>query len=170
MVNQLKIYAVENLQAELAGAEIIALIDYQGLTANQFAELRAAIKEAGGQIQVVKNRLLLRALQGLGIVSDQPLTGQTAVVWGDKQQIEPLQIIKKFAKDWEKPTFRWGVYQKALIDKANLERLANLPSQEILRAQVVAGLQAPLRGLVFSLQYWPQQLTLTLKALAEKQK
>lgn len=170
MVNQLKIYAVENLQAELAGAEVIALIDYQGLTANQFAELRAAIKEAGGQIQVVKNRLLLRALQGLGIVSDQPLTGQTAVVWGNKKQIEPLQIIKKFAKDWEKPTFRWGVYQKAVIDKASLERLANLPSQETLRAQVVAGLQAPLRGLVFSLQYWPQQLTLTLKALAEQKK
>ena len=169
MVNQLKIYAVEDLKARLSEAKVIALVDYQGLSANQFAEMRRAVKEAGGQIQVVKNRLLLRALAGLGIASGQSLQGQTAVVWGVENEVEPLQVIKKLAKDWEKPEFRWGIYQKRILSQQELKQLANLPSREVLEARLVGQLAAPLQGLVYNLKYWPQKLVLVLKALKEKE-
>ena len=62
MVNQTKIFAVQDLTEKLKAAKAVALIDYQGLTAEQIAELRRKVKEAGGFIQVVKNTLISRAL------------------------------------------------------------------------------------------------------------
>ncbi len=169
MVNQLKIYAVEDLKAKLAEAKAIALVDYQGLTANQFATLRQRVQQAGGQVQVVKNRLLMRALGDLGVELDKPLTGQTAVVWGEAMEMEPLWEIKKAMDEWQKPQLKWGVYQRQMLSHDELARLVNLPGKETLYAQLAAGLANSLQRLVYSLSFPQRQLLLVLKAAAEKQ-
>jgi len=168
-MNQLKIYAVDDLKAKLAEAKAVALIDYQGLTANQFASLRQRVRQSGGQIQVVKNRLLMRALRGLGIALNQPLTGQTAVVWSVDMQIGPLQEVRKAAKEWEKLQFKWGIYQGQFLPHGDLVRLVDLPDKQMIYAQLVAGLANSMQRFLYGLSFPQRQLVLVLKAAAGKE-
>ncbi len=167
MVNQLKVYAVEDLKAKLSEAKIIALIDYQGLTANQFNQLRQQLRQLGSQVQVVKNRLLMRALAALGIELDQPLRGQTAVVWQKSDEVDFLKAIKKMAAEWEKPSFKLGVYQKELLPPARLEALAKLPGLDQLRAQFLLTLMTPWHRWLADLKGPAQKFILILKARAK---
>ena len=168
MVHQAKILAVQELTEKLKTAKAVALIDYQGLTAEQIANLRKKVKEAGGLIQVVKNTLLVRALAQLGISLDQELTGPTAVVFANEDEISPLKLIKETAKEFEKPEFKLGVYQGKLLSKEKVQQLTELPSRETLLAQLAADLANPLSRLIFDLKYHQTKLVLVLKQLTQK--
>lgn len=168
MVNQTKIFAVQDLTEKLKAAKTVALIDYQGLTAEQIAELRRKIGEAGGTIQVVKNTLISRALAQLGISLDQKLTGPTAVLFANEDEISPLKLIEEAAKQFEKPEFKLGVYQGKLLTKDRLHQLVQLPSRETILAQIIGGLANPLSRLVYSLKSNQTKLVLVLKQVAEK--
>lgn len=168
MVNQAKIFAVQDLTEKLKAARAVALIDYQGLTAEQIAELRRKIKEAGGSVQVIKNTLISRALAQLGISLDQKLTGPTAIVFANEDEVSPLKLVDETAKQFEKPEFKLGVYQGKLLTKDRLQQLVQLPSRETLLAQIVGGLANPLSRLVYSLKFNQTKLVLVLKQIAEK--
>ncbi len=169
MVNQAKIFAVQDLAEKLKSAKAVALIDYQGLTAEQLATLRHQVKEAGGAIQVVKNTLIMRALAQLGIALDQKLTGPTAVVFAYEDEISPLKLVDETAKQLEKPEFKIGLYQGRVLAQTQLKQLVKLPSRETLLAQIVGGLANPLARLAQGLKFNQTKLVLVLKQIAEKQ-
>ena len=168
MVKQTKLYAVEDLVAKFKAAKTTALVDYQGISAEQITDLREKIKEAGGQVQVIKNTLISRALANLGITLEEKLTGPTALVFANEDEISPLQIIAKVAKELEKPKFKLGVYQNKIISDTDIERFVKLPPKEVLLAQFVGGLNNPLFRLVYALRFNQTKLVLILKQIAEK--
>ena len=168
MVNQTKIFAVTDLTEKLKAAKSAALVDYQGLSAEQISELRNKIKAAGGIMQVAKNTLIVRALIQLGIKLDQPLVGPTALIFANEDETAPLKLIEKTAKEFEKPEFKLGIYQGKLLSKESIQQLANLPSRETLLAQLVGGLTNPLSRLVYSLKQNQTKLVLILKQISEK--
>ncbi|MBL7078057.1 50S ribosomal protein L10 [Candidatus Shapirobacteria bacterium] len=167
MVKQSKIYEVENLKALIEGGKSAALIDYQGLTAEQVRELRFQIKKQGGLMFVAKNTLLMLALKTLGIDLPETLTGPTALVVAYEDEIAPLKKVAETKKRFEKPEFKLGLFQGKLLSLTELERLVALPNKETLLAQFIGGLSNPLFRLAYALNYHQQKFILTLKVITE---
>ena len=168
MTTQIKINQVEDVAKKISAAKSVALVQYQGLNAADTTDLRANIKNAGGSIEVVKNSLLTRALEKLGIKLPEELTGPTAVTFCNEDEIAPLKEIDKVNKAKEKTTFKYGIYDKKLLSLDELKTFLTRPSKSTLIAQLVGGLKNPLERLAYALRFNQTQLVLTLKALSEK--
>jgi large subunit ribosomal protein L10 len=170
MPNQKKLDQVNDVVTKLESAKSAALIQYQGLNAADTAALRTSIKEAGGNMEVIKNTLITRALLKLGIQLPEPLTGPTSIAFCNDDEIAPLKEIDKVNKAKEVTTFKYGFYEKKLLSLEDLKRFLNLPSKTALIAQFIGGLVNPLQRLVYALRFNQTQLVLTLKAISEKGK
>ena len=165
-----KIEQVEQVAQKLDQAKSVALLQYQGLTADDITKLRAQVKENGGQIEVVKNSLIIRALEKIGIKLPEILTGPTAITYCNDDEIAPLKEIDKVNKDKELTSFKYGIYDKKLLSLDELKQFLTLPSKSTLISQFISGLANPLQRLSGALRFKQTQLVLTLKALSEKEK
>ena len=165
-----KINQVEEVAKKISEAKSAALVQYQGLNAADTTDLRANIKNVGGSIEVVKNSLITRALEKLGIKLPEELTGPTAIAYCNEDEIAPLKEIDKVNSTKDKTSFKYGIYDKKLLSLDELKTFLSLPSKNTLISQFVGGLANPLQRLAYALRFNQTQLVLTLKALSEKQK
>lgn len=165
-----KIEQVDQVAKKLADAKSVALIQYQGLNAADIEQLRANIRANGGQMEVVKNSLITRALEKIGIKLPEVLTGPTSITYCNDDEVAPLKEIDKVNKAKEVTSFKYGIFDKKLLSLDELKTFINLPSKTTLISQFVGGLANPLQRLAYALRYNQTNLVLTLKALAEKQK
>ncbi len=163
-----KIQKVDEVANKLSESKSAALIQYQGLSAGDISNLRASIKKAGGSMEVVKNSLISRAFNKIGLSLPEILTGPTAITYCETDEIAPLKEIEAVNKDKEKTFFKYGIYEKKLLLVDDLKRFLSLPSKSVLVAQFIGGLKNPLQRLVYAMRFNQQQLVLTLKALSDK--
>ena len=168
MPTQQKIDKVDEVIKKLSEAKSAALVQYQGLSAGDLSTLRANIKQAGGSMEVVKNTLIMRALDKMGLKLPEVLTGPTAIAYSETDEIAPLKEIDTVNKDQEKTSFKYGFYNQQLLSVEELKKFLSLPSKSTLIAQFIGGLRNPLERLAYALRFNQQQLVLTLKALADK--
>ena len=155
MPKQQNIDQVQQITGYVNKAKAVYLVDYQGLGVNDFNQLRSQVREAGGQLVVVKNTLFNRALQAADEeaevkVKEQHLDlgGTTAAVFANEDQLVPLKVIVKYAKTHELPSLKLGLVSNRLLSAEEVNRLADLPGQDQLRGQVVGMLASPLSRLV----------------------
>lgn len=168
MATQRKILTVANLAQKLKDAKTVVLADYQGLDVAQISELRFQIKEVDGEFEVVKNTLLKRAaLQAKSPLNDTVLAGPTAVLWAWKDEIAPLKVMAKFAAENNFPKAKAGLLGDQVLSAEKIAQLATLPSQKELQTSLVGFLNAPIYGLVSSLQGNLRKLVYTLRAIKE---
>jgi large subunit ribosomal protein L10 len=168
MPNAQKLVMVDDLTQKIKSAKSTALLQYQGLTAAQMADLRDQIKQQGGIMEVAKNSLITRALEKLGIKLPEILTGPTSLVFSNQDEIAPLKEVEKVNKDKEKTSFKYGIYDQKLLLAEELKKFLSLPSKSALIAQLLGGLKNPLQRLVYAFRFNQTQLVLTLKAYADK--
>ncbi|PIU73638.1 50S ribosomal protein L10 [Candidatus Shapirobacteria bacterium CG06_land_8_20_14_3_00_40_12] len=166
----IKIDKVEAIAKRLNGSKSAALLQYQGLSAGDISTLRDKVKTAGGQVEVIKNSLISRALEKIGIKLPEILTGPTAITFCDTDEIAPLKEIDAVNKSKEKTTFKYGIYGGKLLLIDELKKFLSLPSKSALISQLLGGLKNPLQRLAYAMRYNQTQLVLTLKALADKNK
>jgi len=164
-----KSQVVDRLHATLAGAEVVVVTHYKGLTVAELGELRGQLRAVGGTLKVTKNRLAKRALDGTPFtgVSDM-LKGPTAIAVAREPVAVPKALVE-FARKNEKLVIVGGGLKGAVLDAAAVKALAELPSLDVLRARLVGLLQAPASRLVALLQAPGGQLARVLKAHSEKQ-
>ena len=144
---------IEELRKRLGGATAAVLTEYRGLTVQQISELRKQLKAASAEYRVVKNRLARVAIEGSPLASLRPhLTGPTGVVIGRKDPAAVAKALQGFAKANPALQLRVGVVDGQLLDPQGLKAVADLPSREVLRGQIVGVLQGPLAQLVGLLQ------------------
>ena len=163
-----KIEQVEQVAKKIAEAKSAALIQYQGLNAADIAQLRSDIKKNGGSLEVVKNSLITRALEKMGIKLPETLTGPTGIAYCNEDEIAPLKEIDKVNKAKEVTSFKYGIYDKKLLSLDELKTFLSLPSKSALISQLLGGLVNPLQRLAYAFRYNQTQLALTLKAVADK--
>ncbi len=163
-----KIEKVLEITQNIKKASSVVLFQYQGLTASDLAALRAKVKENGGVIEVIKNSLLSRAINQLGIKLPTELIGPTAVVFCQKDEITPLKEIEKIRQDKEVIEFKYGIYEQKLLTIDQIKTLINLPSKSILLSQLTNNLINPLQRLIYTLSYNQTQLILALKMVTTK--
>lgn len=171
MVNQTKVYEVDDLKAKLGDSKSFFLVGYQGWDANLFNFLRQKIGQKGGQLRVVKNNLFERAIEGL-VKNGPPVTGPVACLFSLDDEIAPLSALCEFLKENSlEPDLRLGFLTASarFLDSQETVRLASLPSTPILRSMLVGGLAANLSRLLICLNSPRQKLVLVVKALQDKQ-
>ena len=156
---ELKKELVEQIKSELKEAKSIVFVDYRGITVAEDTAMRKEFRENGVTYKVFKNRLLTRALDSLGITGYDPkmFEGTTAVAFGS-DEIAPAKIFCKHQKDLKKMAVKFGIVDGQIMDQAQMEALAAIPSKEILIAMLLGTLNAPVAGLARA-----------LNAIAEKQ-
>lgn len=169
MLRAEKSQVVDRLHATLVDAEVVVVTHYKGLTVAELGELRGQLRAVGGTLKVTKNRLAKRALDGTPFtgVADL-LKGPTAIAVAREPAAVPKALVE-FARKNEKLVIVGGGLKGAVLDAAAVKALAELPSLDVLRAQLVGLLQAPASRLVALLQAPGGQLARVLKAHSEKQ-
>ncbi len=163
-----KIEKVDEVTKKLSEAKSAALLQYQGLTAADVSTLRAKVKSAGASLEVVKNSLITRALGKMGLNLPETLTGPTAIVYCNEDEIAPLKEIDAVNKEKEKTYFKYGLYDQKILSLDELKKFLLLPSKSTLIAQFIGGLKNPMQRIVYAMRFNQQQLVLTLKALSDK--
>jgi large subunit ribosomal protein L10 len=161
---------VEDFRERLQESPAIFLTDFTGLDVKSLTVLRAELKKNGAEYLVVKNRLLLRALEGLEIpdLSDW-LTGPTGVILGHSGPVEAAKTITDFAKQHDdRPAFKVAVLDNAVLDAGQIEKLAKLPPKDQLLAMLAGALEAPLAALAGAMEAKLQEMVGLMKALQEE--
>jgi large subunit ribosomal protein L10 len=156
----------EHLKAACTGV----VVDYKGITVAQDTKLRKELREAGDEYMVVKNTLLRLALKDAGISGlDHVLEGTTAIAISKDNYVSGAKILSKFAETNKKFEIKAGFVDGGAIGADGVKELASLPSKEVLVAQVLCGLNAPITGFVTVLNGTLKGLVVALNAIAEKQ-
>ncbi len=161
---------VEDLQAKLNASPFVLVTDYAGLRVDEFSTLRNRLAEAGAECRVVKNTFLRRALSEAGLPDlSADLNGQTAIVVGDKDVAAAAKVVKTFSGETKKLTVKVGVVDRAVLSSEQIAVIADLPSREVLLAQLLGTLLSPASTLVRLLNEPASALARVLKAKGEKE-
>lgn len=161
-----KTFFVQNLVEELKSAESAILINFAGMGVETQQELKKRLSEVNARMIVVKNTLFKLAGKAAKVpkeaLSDTTLKGQTALIIAEKDPIAPLQVLAKFAQEFEVPQLKVGIVEGYFQDKETLVALSKLPGKEALVAQAVGAIGAPIYGLIGTLQGNLQKLVFVL--------
>jgi len=157
-------------QKRISSATFGALVGYAGLKFCEISELRSQVAETGGELKVVKNRLLKLAAK------DTPAEGWSDVIEGAPRAVvlafdDPAPVAKvvtRFANDHEAFEVVSGFLGERLLTWAQIKSLATLPSLEVLKAQFLGLLQSPQRKFVVLLSGVTRDFVCLLKNYADK--
>ena len=142
---------VAELAAELKAAETLIVADYRGLTNKQLESLRDDLLQHGARFRIVKNTLTRRAAAEAGADSLLVmLEGPTAIAFiesgGDPAAVAKALAAK--AKETNVLVMRGGILEGQTLSGEEVDKLATLPSMDVLRGQLVGAVVAPLTQLV----------------------
>lgn len=144
---------VAELVEKFKNANTVVVVDYRGLTVAQATKIRKELREAGIDYRVVKNTLLTIAAKEAGYEELTPLfKGVTAIAFGAEDVVAPAQIITKFSKDNKVIEVKGGILEGKVLDQAGVQALGDLPSKEVLLAQVASCFQAPIQRMAYVLE------------------
>jgi large subunit ribosomal protein L10 len=150
MKREQKVEVIDQIAAQIEGAEAIYAVDYRGLTVAQAAELRTRLREAGTSFRIVKNTLSVRAADKAGAESLKPLVqdGPTALAFVAGDAALAAKAIDTFARQAQVLELKGGILDGRPLDVDELRRLARLPGRDQLNAQLAGVVASPITGLV----------------------
>ena len=138
----------EQIKEKIQNAKSVVLFDYRGLTVEEDTRLRKALREAGVVYKVYKNTYLKRAFEGTDFAQlNGELEGPTAVAFGIEDATAPARILAEFAKKAPKLEFKAGVVEGVYYDVKGLEKVAQIPSREVLISKLLGSLQSPIANM-----------------------
>ena len=133
---------ITKIAAQFENNKAIMVTHYQGLTMPQLDELRSKMREHGIVFKITKNRITKLALENTKCKDLSNLfTGPTAVAFGE-DAIMSARILSKFAKDNKNLKLIGGIMNNEILDQAGLLNVANLPTLDEARANIVGILSA----------------------------
>ena len=131
--------------------------------------MRKRLAQAGAEIHVVKNSIFQIAAKEAGVGElNGALTGQMAVVTGQKEISAAAKALKNFAAEFDKLKVKFGYLDNQRLEEAAIKVLADLPSLDVLRATLLGLLNSPATKLVTLINTPASQLARVIKAKAEK--
>lgn len=137
----LKESKVKELSEHIKSAKLILLVDYRGTTVSDDTKLRKEIREANGELKVIKNNIIKRALDSNNESGlDDVLEGPTAMVSAEEDYLQPLKTVYKFTKSHENFKIKGGIIDGKVQTVEELITLAQLPSREELLSKLAGSL------------------------------
>jgi large subunit ribosomal protein L10 len=150
MKKEQKETVVEELTARLKAAETLLVADYRGLTMPQIDALRSKLIESGAKFTVTKNTLTRRAAEAAGADALLALLeGPTAIAFleADGDMVAAAKALADSARETNVLEIRGGILQGRTMTADEVQTLAKLPPEDVLRGQVLGAIVAPLTAL-----------------------
>ncbi len=135
---------IDEVTALAAKAQTLVIAEYRGITVADMTKLRVDARSKGVTLSVLKNTLARRAVAGSGfeVAADQ-MTGP--LIYGfSEDAVAAAKVVSDFAKSNDKLVIRAGVYGGKTLDVNGVKQLANIPSKEVLLAQLLGLMQSPI--------------------------
>ena len=169
-----KVAVVEEVREKLSASNAALFTEYRGLTVRDLAELRTAMRDAGGEYRVYKNTLVRLAAAELDLELGAELVGPTAIAFvgqrPDGTPGDPVMVAKAlstFAKSHPHLVIKGGLLDTTVLDADSARALATVAPREELLARFAGGLAAPMRNLAALMQAVPAKFAYGLQALIE---
>jgi large subunit ribosomal protein L10 len=160
---------VEEVRGHLEQADAAILTEYRGLKVGDLATLRRALRGAGAEYKIYKNTLVRRATADTAHAAmDTMLEGPTAIAFVDKDVAAAAKILREFAKTHPALIVKGSFVGTGVLDARTTNALADLPSRDILLAQIAGALAAPMRQFAGLLKALPQSLAYGISALIDQ--
>ena len=161
-----KAAALETLKGVFAESGVVVVTHYSGLTVAEMTGLRTKLREQGGALKVIKNRLAKIALDGKGGDEAQGLfQGPVAIAYSPDPVAAP-KVVSDFAKENEKLILIGGLMDETVLDAGGVQSLAKLPSLDQLRGKLIGLIQAPATKVAGVVQAPAGQLARVIQAYA----
>lgn len=138
---------VQILAEKFKKAKMIVLTEYRGISVEDDTKLRSTIRANGDEYAVVKNSIITHAAKEAGIEGVDTLEGPTAVVIGYEDYVTPAKAVNDYAKDHDFYSIKGGIMDGKVMELAEVQKLANLPSKETLYAMLASALLGNIRNL-----------------------
>lgn len=161
---------VAQLADKIEKSKGIVFANYQGLTHQQLETFKKGLKKANAELFASKNTLFMRALADTFNVEDskQHFNKPTAALFIYGDVVEPLKLLNKTIKELKLPEIKFGYLDKKVVSDKDVVTIATLPPIEVLRAQLLGQMNAPIQGLHRALSWNMQSLVMTLNAIKEQ--
>lgn len=163
-----KVAVVEEVRAKLEAADAAVLTEYRGLNVSATADLRRALRDAGGEYKIYKNTLVRFAARDLGLEIDDLLTGPTAIAFIDGDPVAVAKALKEFAKTNPALVIKGGLLGDKALSEADVKALADVEPREVLLARIAGAFAAPMQQFAGLLEALPRNFAYGLKALIDQ--
>ncbi|HOD50872.1 MAG TPA: 50S ribosomal protein L10 [Candidatus Hydrogenedentes bacterium] len=163
-----KVEAVAEIKQRIEGSQIVILTKYIGMNASQATNLRAKLRNAKVGFKVFKNTLAKRALDELNL-SDAARYLEGPIAWAfSDDPVAPAKLLADFEKEVPAVKMNGGILEGKVVSLEQLKALAELPPREVVLAQVVGTIAAPLRNFVGVLNAVPRNLVNVLDQIRKQ--
>lgn len=160
---------VEELSQKMSNSVAGVIVSYSGINVADDTMLRRKLREAGVDYTVVKNTLLHRAAEKVGMSElDEVLNGSTALALSETDHVAAAKILCEYAEKNDKFRIKAGFVEGKAIGEEAVKELAKMPPKEVLVAKVLGGFNAPISGFVGVLNANLRGLVVALNAIAEQ--
>lgn len=164
-----KAAVVDEIADQIQGAAAVFAVDYRGISVSDVAELRAKLRDADTRFRVVKNSLSELAADKAGAESLKPLLeGPTALALVHGDAALAAKALNDTARALGILEFKGGLMDGGALTGDEIRSIARLPSRDVLNAQLVGTIAAPLSGLVRGLNALIGGLAIQLQAIADQ--
>jgi large subunit ribosomal protein L10 len=170
MPTEKKVQEVKELADKLSRSTVVIGTEYRGLSVKESTALRRAVRDAGMQMQVVKNTLFMRAADAAGMAGVAELAeGPTAIIFGYEDPILPIKTVVEYQRTARNAfAARKAFLEGQIIPGNRLTELASLPPKEQMIAEIAGALQSPITNLVYLLSATIQEFSGLLDARSEQ--
>jgi large subunit ribosomal protein L10 len=142
---ELKQPIVEEIKAQVEGAQTAVILNYSGVTVEQDTKLRKAMREAGITYKVYKNTLMKRAFVGTEFEAlNASLEGPNAIAISKEDATAPARLVAKFAKDIPNLEMVAGVVEGQFYDAKGMQAISQIPGREELIGRLLGSMQSPI--------------------------
>lgn len=160
---------VEVLHDKFARSQVAILTDYKGLDVSAINDLRRRLRETKTEYRVVKNSLLVRASQGTdSVLMENYFTGPSAIALNYEDPVAPAKVLAKFAAENDKFEIKAAAMNGRLLDLSEIKALSDLPSREVLLAQLLSVLNGVPTAFVRALNDIPKRFLNVLQSIKEQ--
>ena len=171
MPTEAKRAEVRELADMLRESAALAVADYRGLTVSEMHTVRRSLRANGVSLKVAKNRLLKIAADEAGLDALKPmLEGPTAIATTAGDEVSLARALQDAFRAYKIVTLRGGLLAGQPVSAADLQRLATLPSRDVLLGRLAGGMVAPLAGMAGVLAGNLRNLVGVLNAVAEQKR
>jgi large subunit ribosomal protein L10 len=171
-----KVAVVDEVQERFAAASAALLTEYRGLDVTALAQLRRALREAGGDYKVYKNTLVRFAVRNAGLELDELLTGPTAIAFVDQRPdgtpgdaVLVAKALRDFARTNPALVVKGGVMADKALSAEEARSLADVQPREVLLARLAGAFAAPMQQFAGLLEALPRNFAYGLQALIDQQ-
>ena len=153
----------------LKRSQAVILVEYTGAKMKDMDNIRAKIRESGGEFHVVKNTLARRAFADYGMtLSEESLAKSTAISFAFTDPASTAKALSDATKGMEFVKIKGGLLAGQALNTAQVKALADLPPLPVVRAQLLGVLQAPAGKLVRTIAEPARSLASVFRAYSEK--